>query len=86
MKPANIELNINELTLTGFPPFDHFRLSAVVEAELTRLFAEQGVPSSLAKDGLIHQMGGGAFIMEVGSGVEYVGAQVARSLYRGFPR
>ncbi len=46
-----VDLHIEELVLHGFSPGDRFRIGEAVELELTRLITEQGIPSSLSRDG-----------------------------------
>lgn len=86
MKARNLELHIEQLVLHGFPPGDRYRIGAAVEAELTRLFAEQGVPPSLAQNGEVARLDGGAFEVAPGSKAEAVGAQVAEAVYGGLNR
>jgi hypothetical protein len=81
MKPANIELHIEELVLRGFAPGDRYRIGEAVEAELQRLFAEQGAPPSLTQDGEIERLDGGSFEMAAGSRSDAIGAQVAHAVY-----
>jgi hypothetical protein len=81
-----VELRIEELVLDGFAAYDRYRIGAAMEAEMTRLLAEQGVPLSLARDGEIARLDGGAFEMAAHSRAEVIGAQVARALYGGLNR
>ena len=46
-RPHPVELHIDELVLHGFAPGDRYPIGDAVEHELTRLFAEQGIPRSL---------------------------------------
>ncbi|MBE9514414.1 MAG: hypothetical protein IMY83_05240 [Chloroflexi bacterium] len=81
----NIELHIEELVLHGFDSGDHYRIGAAVEAELARLFAEQGVPPSLmTQSGDVAHLDGGTFDVAPGSRGEAIGAQVAQALYGGW--
>jgi hypothetical protein len=86
MKATNLELHIEQLVLHGFPPGDRYRISAAVEAELTRLFTEQGVPPSLAKYADSAQVNAGTFNILPGSKAETIGTQVAEALYGGLRR
>jgi len=79
----NLELEIEELVLDGFPAADRDRIARAVHTELERLFAERGVPSSLEGRGDVAQIDGGSFEAKPGSSSEEIGAQVARSLYGG---
>lgn len=84
MKPVpNIELHIEELILHGFPHSDRYQIAEAVERELTRLFAEQGIPASLSHGGEVAFLKGGSFNVALGSKVEAIGTQVAQSVYGG---
>ncbi len=86
MRPRNIKLHIEELVLDGFGAGDRYRIADSVERELTRLFAEQGVPQSLIQGGEIERLDGGAFETARGSRPEAIGAKVARAVYGGMKR
>jgi hypothetical protein len=81
MRPANIELHIEELVLHGFAPGDRHRIGEAVERELQRLFAEQGAPPSLTHGGEIEHLDGGAFEAPHSAGGETIGARIAQNLY-----
>ena len=72
--------------LHGFPPHDRYRVSAAVEAELGRLFAERGVPAGLAQSGQVASLDGGEFTVAPGSTAEALSAQIAAQIYRGIGR
>lgn len=82
----SIELHIEELVLHGFAPGDRYRIGEAVKDELVRLLTEQGVPRTLASDGEVARLDGGAFEVKPGSGAEAIGVQVARAVYGGFGR
>ena len=84
MTPSTIELHIESLTLHGFPPGDRHRIAEAVKHELTRLFAEQGMPAPLAQGGEAAHLDGGAFDLAPGSKPKAIGAQVAQHIYGGF--
>lgn len=86
MNDSDIELHIEELILHGFAPGDGRRIKAVVETELTRLFAEQGVPSSLRQAGDVTRLDCGSFEVAPDASAVTIGTQVAKSLYGGFGR
>ena len=86
MMIKNIELHIEELLLHGFSPGDQYRIGEAVERELARMFADRGVPQSLAEGGEIASVDGGAFEVAPGSRAEVVGAEVARAVYGGLGR
>ena len=83
MKPASIELHIEELVLDGFDAGDPHRVAETVEAELGRLFDEGGVPPALSRGGDLAQLDGGPFVAVPGMGSEEVGVAVARAVYGG---
>jgi hypothetical protein len=83
MKPYNIELHIEELVLHGFAPGDRHAISAAIQGELTRLFAEQGVHPSLQRSREVEKMDGGAFSMRAGAKAGTIGTQVAHAVYGG---
>jgi hypothetical protein len=86
MRPAEIDLRIDELVLHGFAAGDRRRLGQAVERELSRLL-EEGVaggeiPRALTTDGALAFGDGGVIHLAAGSGPEAAGAQVARAVYR----
>ena len=83
MKPPNIELHIEELVLHGFAPADRYRIGEMVERELARLFAEEGVPTTLTGGLEARQLDAGTFHVAANSKAETVGAQVAQAVYGG---
>ena len=83
MVTANLNLHIEELGLHGFAPGDRSRIGEAVQRELTRLFAEQGMPTSLAQGEEIGRLDGGRFVMTVGMQAEEIGVQIAKSIYGG---
>lgn len=82
----NVELRIEELVLHGFPPGDRRRICAAVERELSRLFAERGVPPSVARGGDTPHLDAGAFEMLEGAGPAVIGTRVAQTVYGGLGR
>jgi hypothetical protein len=83
MKLTNVELHIEELVLHGFAAADRYRIGEMVERELARLFAEEGVPSSLAENVDARHLDAGAFHVAPNSKAEAIGAQVAQAVYGG---
>lgn len=83
MKPYNIELHIEELVLHGFAPGDRHAISAAIQGELTRLFAEQGIHPSLSNGYEAERVDGGAFHMQPGAKAGTIGMQVAHAIYGG---
>jgi hypothetical protein len=83
MAPYNLNLQIDQLVLHGFPVGDRHHIQAAIQQELTRLFTEQGVPPSLTQGGGVNQVNGGSFEMTVGAKADAIGTQIARSIYGG---
>ena len=78
----NIELYIEELVLHGFSPHHRYDIAAAVEAELTRLFTEQGIPASLKTKITASTLNAGTFNMAKESKGETIGNKVAGSVYK----
>jgi hypothetical protein len=83
MKLTNVELHVEELVLHGFSPADRYRIGETVERELARLFAEEGVPASLAESLDAGHLDAGVFHVAPDSGAEAIGARVAQAVYGG---
>jgi hypothetical protein len=79
----DLDLNIEELVLRGFPGRDRDRIMQAVQVELERLIREEGVPETLSRGGELAGLDAGSIEAEPGSSPEEIGAQVARSLYGG---
>jgi hypothetical protein len=86
MRPAKIELHIEELVLHGFAPGDRYRIAEAVERELTRLFAEQGASQSLMRGGDLGHLDGGSFGAAAGSKADLIGSQVGNAVYGSLNR
>jgi hypothetical protein len=83
LRSVDLDLNIEELVLRGFPGKDQNRIMRAVKEELERLIRENGVPSALSRGGEVAGLDEGSFEAKPGSSPEEIGAQVARSLYGG---
>ena len=79
----NIELNIEQLVLHGVDVRDRRGLQAAVEAELSRLFAERGLPPALAQGGYVPHLDGGTANLAPGAQAANSGVQIARAVYGG---
>jgi alpha-beta hydrolase superfamily lysophospholipase len=80
-QPA-LNLHVDVLVLHGFPSADRFTIGRAVKRELARLFAEHGVPQSLAELGDIEHLTGGSFAVKPNRQPTAIGAQVANAVYQ----
>ncbi len=80
----NIELNIDAIKLNGFKTNDHEAIRQALTTELTRLFAERGVPVSFQIGGTIPNIRQADFKAAPESAPESIGTQLAQSIYGGF--
>lgn len=83
LNSIDLDLNIEEMVLRGFPGKDQDRIKRAVQAELERLIRENGIPTALSRGGELARLDGGFFKAKPGSSLEEIGVQVARSLYGG---
>lgn len=77
----DVEIEIGELVLEGFSPFERYRMGEAVQRELTRLFLEQGVALHLQRGGEIENVDAGAIRLEANASGESTGAQIAQAVY-----
>jgi len=81
--PTEIVLRIESLVLEGFPAHHRWRIAAAIEAELTRLVAERGLPTGLIGAGAVNAIEADGFAPGPADRPEAVGAQVASAVYAG---
>ncbi|HEU4793593.1 MAG TPA: hypothetical protein VFS96_08040 [Nitrolancea sp.] len=86
MRPERVELHIEELVLHGFPPRDRYGIAEAIQRELTRLLIEHGVPAALRQGGDVARLDGGSLEVALGTSVETIGIQVARTAYQGMTK
>ena len=82
----NIEINIEELKLQGFSHIDRYRIGEALQSELTRLFTEHEIPTSLTRRSEIAKLDGGKFNISLNSRAEVIGTQIANSIYNRFSK
>jgi hypothetical protein len=86
----SVELHIDELVLHGFSPSDRYPIADAIQRELTRLFIQEGLPPSVAVEGEVARVDGGAFRVAASgtqeSRQESAGERVARAIYGGLRR
>lgn len=81
----NIRIHIDRLILDGLP-VTHSQgplVQAAVEAELTRLFAENGLVSHLQTGIAVPSVRADAIQLTAGNGPTQLGTQIAQSVYSG---
>ncbi|HZO29736.1 MAG TPA: hypothetical protein VFH48_27485 [Chloroflexota bacterium] len=81
--PTEIVLRIESLVLEGFPAHHRWRIAATIEAELTRLVAEGGLPLGLIGAGSVGEIQAGGFAPGPADRPEAIGTQVAGAVYAG---
>ncbi len=79
-----LELDIGELSLDGFSHMDQKSLSSALEAELTRLLKEGGVPPNFLTNTATTQLDFGVMDLAANSGPRFIGRQIAKTIYSGF--
>ena len=81
----NIRIHIERLILDGLP-ITHSQgplVQAAVEAELTRLFTENGLVESFRAGGAVPSMRADAIQLTSGSNPSQIGTQIAGAVYSG---
>jgi len=81
-----LRLHIDALVLHGFPFANRLTIGQVVERELARLFAVNGVPPSLTKLGDIEYIDGRSFNLKPNGQPGALGAEVASAVYKALSR
>ena len=83
---GTIEVYIDKLVLQGFSPHQRHDIAAAVEAELTRLFSEGGIPHGLQSGGNITLMNTRSFSVHKDSKGKTIGNKIAGSVYKSFDK
>jgi hypothetical protein len=81
----NLELHIESLVIDGLdiPHAQRPALKATLEAELSRLLAENGLGETWLAGGAVPALNAGNIQIKPGSSPAQVGASIARSVYSG---
>jgi len=84
----NIRLHIDRLILDGLPVTHHqgSLVQAAVEAELTRLFTENGLASNLQTGIAVPSVRANAIQFTSGPNPTQMGTQIAQSVYSGIEK
>ncbi|MGD2069859.1 MAG: hypothetical protein PVI57_14405 [Gemmatimonadota bacterium] len=76
-----VELRIEALVLRGFGDVNPAWVAIVVQRELTRLLAEEGVPPSWGLGTVPARVARAALEVEAGVSADALGTRIARSLH-----
>lgn len=80
-RPRDLRLAIDHLVVHGISELDRGKVAAALEAELGRLFEEQGPPAGLERETGRLELGGGSFATPAGLGTRALGRHIARAVY-----
>lgn len=83
MGSARVQVTIDELSLTGFPEFDHVRVGETIEVELARLLSERGIPDALTAGWTAERIQGPSIPAQAGRDANDWGGEVAAAIYEG---
>lgn len=76
-------MEIKELVLHGFDYHDYRRIGVAIEQELSRLIRENGLLQYIVAGSEIPRIDAGSFSLATDMNPKTIGAEVARSIYRG---
>lgn len=83
MGSPNIDLNIDQLILQGFSKRDAFYIGQAMRQELTRLIQESDLPPGFNANAHFARLNAGSITVAAGAKPEFVGRQIAASVYAG---
>lgn len=88
VQPSSIHVQVGRLSLDGFnlPPGEDRLVRVAFEAELSRLFAGEEIPTLLRSGGARRELPGGALSISVWQNPTDLGRQIAHALYEGMKR
>jgi hypothetical protein len=75
-----IEIEIDELVLHGFPPGDRYRIGEAVQTELARIFVERGLSGNALQDVTADRLDSGTFNLTAGAAA--VGSRIAAAVHQ----
>lgn len=77
----SVELEIQELVLTGVPIQQRDELQQSIARELQHLFTQRGIPTSLTQATQVPQTDGGQIVFS--SDTNQLSREIAQAIYRG---
>lgn len=84
MKPARVELIIDELVLHGFAPGDRHAIGDAVQSQLQLLLAEHAIAP--AQDISIDRVAQPQVALTSGAKAQTIGSEIGRAIHGGLPR
>lgn len=83
MRPAQVEVHVEELVVDGADPRDRYRIGDAFQNELARLVGSGPLPEALVHDAAVERADGGAIGAQQPLGPGQLGVRAARAVYRG---
>lgn len=83
VRPARVEVRIDQLMLEGVRPADASAVAAALERELGRLTSAGGLPTSWRDGAIIGRLDAGSLRAAPGMPPDTLGVQIAQALHRG---
>ncbi len=77
----NIEVQIDELVLHGFPATDRYIIGDTLTLELSQLFESNEIDTSLARDARVSALNAGRIIIPPNARPTLIGVQVAKAVH-----
>ena len=84
LSPRRIEIHIDELVLHGVAPAGRRAVVDALQLELEALVARHGVEALLSRPEGSAQQSAGPITLAPGAGPAQLGAQIARTVHRGW--
>jgi hypothetical protein len=81
VRPARVELRIEELVLHGVPPGDRLRVADAFERELSRIIAERGLPPGLDRPRAVGSLIAPDLSVQRGAAPRATGENLAGAVY-----
>lgn len=83
---SSVEVEIENLEITGYSSADRYRITQSFENELSRLIEQDGLPQAGDQNLNLASLDVGRIAARPGASPASVGAQAARTLFRGLVR
>jgi hypothetical protein len=83
MKPASIEVRIDELVLLGFSPHDRHVIAEAIQRELALLLETRGLPAAAQRPGERETLRTPPATLPPDAKADKTGAAIAQAIYGG---